>query len=333
MTTARVALDAHTELHEMLKHPPDALARFFDHYMTEGGKVVAEQRRACYEGIPAGERTLLESWEHYTWPAQTGPEMIRLLAGPLFSAPTYQVTAEIVHAVTAMYRATADSAPVLRASETPSAAGFAYLDEPVALTDALGAETSVHALSWGPQLFSPEGLRPAKGVRVSSWDLGAYRRGKYPGDSSTVFIPYGEPIAPERVSDDVTRWLHCLWLFMGTEIVTSARTEADRAAKRRAVRSGRPRSDVTVILLRRGSHGGAEGHRDIDWSCRWIVQAHARHLEDYRALGYEHHHARVDRQGGPCLVCGTRTTHIGAYIKGPGGKPLKSAERVFRVTR
>src|SRR5262245_5585915 len=89
MTPARVALDAHTGLYEVLKHPPEPLVRQLDHYVIEGRKVVEQHRRIPYEGLSAEESAMLAGWEHYTWPARTGREMVGLVAGPLFSAPTY----------------------------------------------------------------------------------------------------------------------------------------------------------------------------------------------------------------------------------------------------
>lgn len=366
-TPARVALDTHTALYQTMKHPPASLIRFYDHFMATGREVVAQQRQRRYAGLSPADADVLAAWEHYVWPAATGRDLIALMAGPLFSAPTYQVTAEIVHAVTGMYQATAENGsalrsagragrhlvhfrgpaqfaavqdgPALRAAEMPSRTGFAYLDEPVTLTDATGETVSARALSWGPQLFDPpDAASPQNGVRVTSWcwpasQPGAALRGDDGEWSGTysVFIPFGA--APDYRGDDITRWLHCLWLFMGTEIVTTARPDADRASRRRAAKAGRKHSDVTVILLRRSRRDGEGAHRDVDWSCCWVVQAHARHLEDYRALGYEHHQARTDREGGPCLVCACRTTHVRAYVKGPEGKPLKSTGQVFRVSR
>jgi len=336
MSAPRVALDAHTELYETLKHPADALVRYFDHYMATGHEVVGRQRLAGYEGTSAEARAVMASWEYYTWPAKTGLDLIRLMSAPLFSAPTYQVTGEIVDAVTSMYRMTADGKPVLHASDMPSQTGFAWLDEPVTLLDFGGEPIATRALSWGPHLFSPGGWQPAKGVRITSWDdayLAALRSPDPPlGLSSSVFVPYGKPIAA-GTSDDPTRWLHCLWLFMDTEITSAVRERTERSSRRRAERAGLPRGDVTVVMLRRRHYAGEGGHRDIDWSCRWIVQGHDRHLGDYRAGGYAPHHAKPAAAGQPCAVCGVRTTHIRAYVKGPDGLPLKPSAVVYRVGR
>ena len=65
--------------------------------------------------------------------------------------------------------------------------------------------------------------------------------------------------------------------------------------------------------------GEEVSHRDIDWACRWVVQAHWRHIESYEG---PQHHAKV--ADGMCTVCGARCTHIRAYVKGPDGAPLKA---------
>jgi hypothetical protein len=237
--SARAALNAHAELHLVLNHPSAPLLRSLDHYVTTGQGFAEQQRLlgdAGYEGMTAEERALLKSWDYYVWPARTGRDLTWMLAEPLSSAPTYQVTGEIVRAITSMYQATADGEPVLRASEMPSQTGFAYLDEPITLTDFSGARIVNRALSWGPQTFSPGGIRPVKGTRITSWSEGylhALRSDTGLGNSSSVFVPYGRTITA-GTSDDPTRWLHCLWLFMDTEIAMIARERADRSSRRRA---------------------------------------------------------------------------------------------------
>jgi hypothetical protein len=306
--------------------------RSTDHYVTTGRKFAEEKRRDGYAGLSRVEAALMRSWDYYVWPARTGLEFLRLLAEPLSSAPTYQVTGEIVRAVTGMYQATADGEPVLRASEMPSPAGFAYLDESVTLADFEDTPIANRAFSWGPQTFRPEGYQRAKGVRVTTWadgDLAAFRDGKM-GFGSSVFVPYGRPITT-GTSDDPTRWLHCLWLFMDTEITVAACERADRSTRRRAERAGLRHGDVTVIMLPYRHYEGGGGHREVDWSCRWIVQGHDRHLGDYRDAGHEAHHAKPRAPKRPCAVCGVRTTHVRSYVKGPEGLPLRSAEKVFRV--
>lgn len=330
--SARAALDAHAGLHELLLRPPAALVAAWDHYVTAGTEVAEEKQRDGYAELTPHEASLMRSWNYYTWPARTGLELLRLLAEPLDTAPTYQVTGEIVRAVTGMHQATADGEPVLRASEMPSPRGFAYLDEAATLADFSGEAIVNRAFSWGPQKFAPGDCQPVKGVRVTTWadgDLAAFRNGEM-GMGSTVFVPYGRPITA-GTSDDPTRWLHCLWLLMDTEITVTACERADRSSRRRAERAGLRHGDINVVMLPYRHYDGAGGHREVDWSCRWIVQGHDRHLGDCREAGYEAHHAKPSAPKRPCAVCGMKTTRVRSYVKGPEGQPLKLDAKVFRV--
>jgi hypothetical protein len=330
--SARAALNAHTELLEVMNRPPEGLIHSADHYITAGGEFAGEVQRGDYPDMTAEERAIFRSWDHYTWPAKGGLDFLRMLAEPLSHGRTYQVTGEIVRAVTGMYQATGRADPVLRASEMPSPAGFLYLDESVTLADFSGMQIATRAFSWGPQTFSPEGCTRTKGVRVTSWaegDAAKLRNGEL-GSSASVFVPYGSPLR-SGISDDPTRWLHCLWLFMDTEIAIETQERADRSTRRRAERAGLRRGDVTVIMLPYRHYESGGGHRDVDWSCRWVVQGHDRHLGDYREAGYEVHHAKPPARRAPCATCGIKTTHVRSYVKGPDGLPLKSADKVFRV--
>lgn len=59
-----------------------------------------------------------------------------------------------------------------------------------------------------------------------------------------------------------------------------------------------------------------------------------RHLEDYSAVAAPHHAVPLDGDRAHCAVCRTRITRVRAYVKGPGGLPLKAVpETVYRVAR
>jgi hypothetical protein len=93
-------------------------------------------------------------------------------------------------------------------------------------------------------------------------------------------------------------------------------------------------------MLRRVHYASDENlpegeHRSIDWTCTWLVQGHARHLEDYDHAMYGKHRAVQDHDAGPgrCTTCGARTTWVRPYIKGPDGLPLKQTKQVYRLAR
>lgn len=168
-----------------------------------------------------------------------------------------------------------------------------------------------------------------------------------------ALLPFGaefqmaNPPADERKKMDspesILGILHTLWMFLGMEIVsTEPATDVPRLARKRALRSLR-HGEVRVVTLRKIRHvhsGDIVNPRDIDWSCRWVVQGHWRHIDKYE--GEKHHAIREVRRGekhDACGICSSRgeearVTWIGPYLKGPDGAPLKSADKlVYRLSR
>jgi hypothetical protein len=352
VTAPREVLDAHTTLYERLKYPPQLLTDFYAQFFSD--KALRGLENSDY----------LAAWLQMFVPARNERDFLDMVCRPLYSAPTFQVAADIVGAVTATYEATISRAARLSASDLPSESGFAWLDAPVVLRDAGGFSIATRALSWAPQYVTEDfmdGQWPPEapgnpvsrhGVRLSSYahvddadsttvpEMADRIRatGMSLSLSHSAFVPFNIALPTREpggnvTADDIFRWAQTLWMFMGTEIVSTAKTQGDRPARRRAQKS-RVYSDVNVVTLRRIRLDGAEvSHRDIDWSCRWVVQAHERHL-DSPGSDEKPHHARVDGAGQVCLVCGRRTTHIRAYVKGPDGAPLKAVpETVYRVAR
>lgn len=126
------------------------------------------------------------------------------------------------------------------------------------------------------------------------------------------------------------RLIHNLWMLLGTTIARSEPAPIPRATRRRAARI-LTSPEIRVVTLRRMvSDRENEGHREVDWSCRWLVQGHYRHFEK------QEHRVVPDKERAHCLVCGVRITKfIKPYIKGPDGAPLKLAETptLYRLSR
>jgi hypothetical protein len=350
VTAPREVLDAHTTLYERLKYPPPLLTDFYASFFSE--KAIRSMEK------PDGGE-LLSRWLQMLAPARDERDFLSMVGRPLYGAPTYQVTGTIVDAVTATYEASAGKGIWLQEGEVPTETGFAWLDEPVVLTDAGGFSIATRALSWSPQTIPEEFLQgewpqrgSRRGLRLTSYshvddtdsisvpEMADRMRaiGMPLSISHSSYISYGTQFQARRLSeevtsDDIIHWAHTLWMFMGTEIVTTARPQVERPARRRAQRSVGV-SEVNVVTLRRVRHGDTElAHKDIDWSCRWIVQAHPRHVGSYAGIA-DPHHAKVSGPGQPCQVCGLPTTHVRAYVKGPDGMPLKAVpETVYRVAR
>jgi hypothetical protein len=137
-------------------------------------------------------------------------------------------------------------------------------------------------------------------------------------------------------TDDPMAWLHALWMLLDAEISVSTRAPLDRPARRRALRSLR-HDDVQVITLRRARH--AERGEDyepvvVDWSCRWLVQGHWRHVASY--AGPRHHFVPSHHRGGQNVICQTcdgKGAWVRPYVKGPDNMPMRHIDQVWRLSR
>lgn len=357
MTAPREVLDAHTTLYERLKYPPQIVVDFYASFFTnEVFQNIGRDLDALGD-----DSMMLSRWLQMLSPARDERDFLSMVCRPLYGAPTYQVSAPIVDAVTATYEASAGKGIRLQEGDVPTETGFAWFDKPVVLTDAGGFSIATRALSWGPAYIPEdfvEGTWPGPGHRRDGVRLTTYSHvddhdtNTDPGMAARMraeamplsishssFISYGTSFQARRdmdeevTSDDIIHWAHTLWMFMGTEIVSSAQPQVERPARRRAQRSINV-SAVNVVTLRRIRVDGAEvSHRDIDWACQWVVQAHERHLGSYEGIAPSHH-AKVTGGDRHCAVCGLLTTHVRAYVKGPDGLPLKAVpETVYRVAR
>src|SRR6266851_2964317 len=271
----------------------------------------------------------------------------KAVASGLHGAASYQVTAEMVDAVTGVYEKSTEGLFHVEEALLPSPSGFCWLDKPMIITDKWGRKVAERAITWNlttakaqfPDVtdgFGRKTTPPVEyvpGIRLSTWsfieddrtllreaqDAGQLPKeagldGKPPqvpweylweefdaleklGDlslSHSLLVMFGErhqwnfgkvPHPQEAEGDfrpdNMIAWIYALWMFMGTEIVAMPRPRIDRAALRRTARSI-PQSEVTVVLLRRSRvlPGDPDGdHRPIDWSCRWLVSGHHRHID------------------------------------------------------
>jgi hypothetical protein len=347
-------LDLQRSLYEYLRFPAAAVAEFYDKLYDQLELAWNLQKRTD----PEMSKFARSTWIAWFYPAERGRDLLQLMRKPLYGAPTYQVTADIVDAVTAMYRKTSMAQTVsFQAADLPSLTGFLWLDKPVRMTDIGEDAKELRALSWGPvTVQSSESSLQGDGIRFTVWSLDSDELASsgmvpLPGAplqlSSSQITPFGKnlkridlslrdgklvPPSEGKNPDDILYWAQTLWLFMRTEIVTSQQPQIERPFRRRAQRVLGTDS-VNVVLLRRVRHGNDEiALRDIDWTCRWVVQAHWRHLDSYEVPG----HMAAPRESDPdhCSVCDARITHVRAYVKGPDGLPLKAVpEKLYRVAR
>lgn len=135
--------------------------------------------------------------------------------------------------------------------------------------------------------------------------------------------PLGQGVDLPSLSDEswrapvlaLRRVVAALWLLSNQRValVTSARPP--RAERRRAEKLSLP-SEVRVVSLRRPAqrHDGDGESRHVEWSHRWLVNGHWRHLWD---------EAR-DRE---------RLVWVSPYVKGPDDKPFVPKRTVYRFER
>lgn len=335
--TAGQVLDHHVQLHDLLAHPNVAVRSVFEFW---GEKAV-----------PAAlADPMLTFYPHYVL-GQPGKEgwaarFCGDLARGLFTSLTYQVTADMCRIAEAMYEETARRAVVIEESDLPAETGFLWLDKPYRRAEAEGHLARFRALCWSV-LTVRIGGEPHRAVRVTWWadwladpaaadTLGGdqYRKTlDLLGPlflASTITIPFGRETEYDAWSNPLC-YAYTLWLLLGSEIAaTDGSRTTDRGSRRRALKSIR-HGEVSVITLRRGRGEGEQEHREIDWSCRWLVRGFWRHLESYLEI-MSRHEARGNETG-HCGRCGVRVTWVRPYVKGPEDRPLKAIKHVYRLSR
>lgn len=287
----------------------------------------------------------------------TAIQVVLMIGASLQDAVTYQVTAEMVEVMRATYDKGMKEASRLEEAELPSDRGFVVLDTAWELIDSDGRMFRTRACSWSRVVISDTEtglLRPA--VRVTLWSHvddelidGPISPADYKDMRQhlgqlfmvhTAIVPFGLPIIigtddPAEVkATEAYLWLvHMLWIYLGMEIVTTRQQRVSRPVRRRLLAQGSIRHDtVNVVILRRIAHvtDPAPGsHEPVDWSCRWPVQGHYRHLDEHDSP----HHAIATGADKHCAVCGSRLAWVRPYLKGPDGKPLKVSRTLMRLAR
>jgi hypothetical protein len=290
----------------------------------------------------------------------------------LFSAETYQITDHMVGILEDLYWNTVKKggAEAVEEELLPSKAGFIWYDRPVELRERTGGVVSIRAVSWNPQVFyyaQTDGFGRASipvvrdGVRLSFWQL----RGD-PTDWSevmdseasrqgdlllqhTVALSFGERYPVQAITDSagdsikgnsVLHWAIVTWMLLDTEIAAEQRQRPEQHSRRaRQVARSLKHNEVRVITLRRSSKpqdaDHVVQHRDVDWTCCWVVDGFWRHIESYDEDQFKKgHQARTDKGTSPrCTVCGAKITRVKSHIRGPDWKPLRNPDRLYLLKR
>lgn len=288
---------------------------------------------------------------------EAADRVCRIISRDLSEAVTYEVTAEMIAAMR-QTSALAEETSQLEQAELPRETGFAWFDEDWPLTDKYGELYHIRAVSWRFTTTLTDGLasNPAFAypvnwpcVRVCLWvhtadDPPEYReriRANGMGPMQLVHVtllPFGmdmtvEPELRQGQGESFLGIVHMLWMFLGMEITATRRAKVQNHYRKHALKSIR-HGEVHVVLLRRvrfaGEKPGAQG--DVDWTCRWPVQGHWRHLS--APGGHPHRAVALTRDGDKlCAVCDGRLTWVRPYLKGPDGKPLKVSETLMKLAR
>ena len=353
--SASEVLDRRRKLREWLG--TEYASRYFDSFFGS----VADRERA--EGGKDWLDKAAQAVTRMIHPAGTPDEYIGMVRKDLFTGLTYQVTSEMVEAVDGLYQETRKRVSSLQPAEVPYPHGFVWFDQPPALFDMNGKLTKFRAISWGIQpveyKHGLEGLlQHGSGMRLAMWSwtgdvddnwTAAARDYWLQSEESSganllillhaTIMPFGERFGGRAIAtvDDFVSWVHALWILMGTEIVATSRPGIRQHVMRRFQESMSAPPEVNVIKLRqvmRSKDPDAEPLPlgPVNWRFRWLVQGHHRHLEEYID---DKHHAIPDPAAGNtrCATCSARITWVRPHLKGPEGKPIRSAEQLYRLQR
>lgn len=133
------------------------------------------------------------------------------------------------------------------------------------------------------------------------------------GDDTDAPLPGLDPAALPSVVED-RRLLACIWQLSSQASITDAvDSDVDRPTRRRLERRRQSVPKVRIINLahrHRAVSGDPGGHRDVEWTRRWIVSGHWR--QQACGPGRTQH----------------RPVYIAPFIKGPEDKPLVTGDSV-----
>lgn len=374
--TAGQVLEQHTMLTERFMRPGGMVLDYIRYFVGDAYRKNPSRAQGMF--YPTDLRPLagIDDPDPGT---EAATQVSKIIGRGLQDALTFQATEEMVAVMRQVHDKTMANTQYLDEAELPAPAGFAWLDKPWPIFDTWGNAIPVRALTWELEYawasMEDEGRRVQFGgapmrvacVRVGLWTYmdddvlygrwaGQEHRARETSDMlgeltfmHLALLPFGAAFAfgkdekDQSRADSILGILHTLWMFLGMEIVsTEPARDIPRLVKRQALRSLR-HGEVRVVTLRKIRHANSDhvlNPRDIDWSCRWVVQGHWRHIDKYE--GEKHHAIREVRRGEKHDACGicmsrgeqVRVTWIGPYMKGPDGAPLKSADKlVYRLSR
>lgn len=378
--TPEQVLDLHADLAGRMAgaNAMHAVASFMAYFIEDAWNKDNFRARGMFYPLippPRDRRT-----KRLTVSRETGAKLARIIGEGLQEAVTYEVSEEMVQVMRDVYEKSAAEVEYLHMEELPCRSGFAYLDMPWDISDVHGMRNPVRAVAWDfttaltngteeDYLPEPEEL-PC--VRISLWtsiddDLAEGNLPERYAEGSrrdlgeltlmhVATIPFGMRFKdPEnqrpKSAKSMLSLVHMLWMFLGMEIVTTRKHVPARHFRRRALKVLK-NSDVRVILLRRLAHpdtGEDVSYREVEWSCRWVVQGHWRHHEKPEkahgaAVAYagmlhsmtdfwDEFDKKASAERHLCGQCEKPVSWVKPYLKGPDGLPLKVSRTLMLLAR
>lgn len=157
-----------------------------------------------------------------------------------------------------------------------------------------------------PMLHLPPYLK-----EFSGWPIPSARL-FWPLDKSLKQVAGQDKLSVERFS-----LFASMLAFLEQRILIPVDHTADKAVRRFVTKMAPSREPVVRVITLRRAHRYPSGvHRDVEWTCRWIVGGYWRN-QSYGPTGQKHY----------------RPKWIAPYMKGPDDKPLRHPERLFAVVR
>jgi hypothetical protein len=339
MTTASEVIQQHAALADRWRSPAPALTGYISAFVSD---VVKKRGAVAGDGMfwPMETSRITEPW-------------VRLIGMELYDSQTFQVTGEMCGVVSGMYRKNRQDVTRISISELPADRGLVWLDEPPDLHDKHGKVSKTRAVSWAVTAVPCDGRSDQTALRLIMWcDTHVdddYSEQWLPGVlqkseraigrlqlQHSILIPLDRDVqgvenTASPLADDSVAWVHVLLMLLGTTITSQHRAFLPRSTEGNVKRALKKKAVVTIITLRRAAHEHSGATRDVDWSCRWVVQGHHRHLESYDIN--PHHAIPLVGDQKHCAACRARITWVAPYVKGPDDAPLKVTPVVHRLSR
>jgi hypothetical protein len=191
----------------------------------------------------------------------------------------------------------------------PTLAGFCWFERPKPLVDAC----SMTGFQWIATSYGTYIIGYLQGITAIPVPLGfaAYEDGDTIEKATLITKAVKADEMSQNFSALTMLEAAAFFAFCNQRILRSSKEHPNRATQRRLRKHPKKDNLINVIKLRAIDYvGSSDGHRDTEWTCRWLVRGHWRRLKTNRAVW------------------------VVPYIKGPADKPLKVPEHnIMAVVR